>query len=578
MAAMRRLTLAALLLLLVALLLALTAQAQDAPPDISGNDFSSMAGAGGVEAPVEEAVPAEPLLPEPVDLKIVDVPNDGGNQIAALWDWSGEVGENVEVALEVKSDTELLGKFKLTEGQRNTLARAREELKTALEPLLPDRDRLAAELAAAQTEQTNLENALPAERDPVAIDAARMKVWRIKQEWREVQDKVDHARDRFLSRAGKLADKARQHDWLEAAIAGSEYLPTNAGGAAAGIGKKSDHADVYTPEMDDPDKLYLVADSIMVPNPAPLEQAHDEYDESPPGGIAIPLEHRPYVARLAVTDGTDVRYHGEGPVQPKVSVFKTTLSNSFALAITFAAIILLAVMYARKNPDKLFIRRIAGLEAVDEAIGRATEMGKPVLYLPGMTDLTDLATLASVNILGRVARKVAEYDSDLLVPTRDPVVMTVAQEVVRAGYLDMGRPDAFKEHNIFFVTQDQFSYTATTCGIMLREKPAANFFMGYYYAESLLLAETGQSTGAIQIAGTDSQNQLPFFITTCDYTLIGEELYAASAYLSREPLLLGSLKGLDIVKAVIILAMIAQTLLFLVNPEWNFITKIFRPL
>jgi hypothetical protein len=116
---------------------------------------------------------------------------------------------------------------------------------------------------------------------------------------------------------------------------------------------------------------------------------------------------------------------------------------------------------------------------------------------------------------------------------------------------------------VYFLTQDQFSYTAAVCGIMVRDKPAANFLMGYYYAESLLLAETGQSTGAIQIAGTDSQAQLPFFITTCDYTLIGEELYAASAYLSREPLLLGSLKGQDLVKALMMLLIIGQTLLFL---------------
>ena len=79
-----------------------------------------------------------------------------------------------------------------------------------------------------------------------------------------------------------------------------------------------------------------------------------------------------------------------------------------------------------------------------------------------------------------------------------------------------------------------------------------------------ILAETGASTGAIQIAGTDSVFQLPFFITACDYTLIGEELYAASAYLSREPLLLGSLKGQDYGKLVIIaVAVIGSALLLL---------------
>ena len=93
-------------------------------------------------------------------------------------------------------------------------------------------------------------------------------------------------------------------------------------------------------------------------------------------------------------------------------------------------------------------------------------------------------------------------------------------------------------------------------GIMLRDKPAANIYLGSFYAESLLLAETGFSTGAIQIAGTAQVAQLPFFVVACDYTLIGEEHYAAGAYLSREPRLLGSLKGCDFMKVALILAIV----------------------
>jgi hypothetical protein len=81
---------------------------------------------------------------------------------------------------------------------------------------------------------------------------------------------------------------------------------------------------------------------------------------------------------------------------------------------------------------------------------------------------------------------------------------------------------------------------------MLRRKPATIFYQGAFFAESLILAETGNSIGAIQIAGTAMPAQLPFFVAACDYTLIGEELFAASAYLSKEPKLLGSLKGQDI--------------------------------
>jgi hypothetical protein len=109
---------------------------------------------------------------------------------------------------------------------------------------------------------------------------------------------------------------------------------------------------------------------------------------------------------------------------------------------------------------------------------------------------------------------------------------------------------------------------------MLREKPAANFYMGYFYAEALILAETGSSSGAIQIAGTDADTQLPFFITACDYTLMGEELYAASAYLSRNPLLLAQLRGQDIGKAVIIAMLllgVAAATIAAFHGDWTFI-------
>ena len=79
--------------------------------------------------------------------------------------------------------------------------------------------------------------------------------------------------------------------------------------------------------------------------------------------------------------------------------------------------------------------------------------------------------------------------------------MTIEQELVKQAYTRSGRPEDYKESSIFFISTQQFAYASAVCGIMAREKPAANFFMGSFAAESLLLAETGSSTGAIQIAG-----------------------------------------------------------------------------
>lgn len=249
-----------------------------------------------------------------------------------------------------------------------------------------------------------------------------------------------------------------------------------------------------------------------------------------------------------------------GPVQSSGQWYNTYRTPVVFSVMIFTFLTVFYVMKAKKGAD-LYVRPLGGIEAVDDAIGRATEMGRPILYVLGLGSAADIATIASFTILGRVAKKVAEYQTELLVPTYDPIVMTVAQEVVKSAYLDAGRPDAYKEDTVHFVTQSQFAYVAAVNGIMLRELPATNVYMGKFFAESLILAETGALAGSIQISGTDEIAQIPFFIVACDYTLIGEELYAASAYLGKEPVLLGSLKAQDYAKAAIIVLAVIGVIL-----------------
>jgi len=192
---------------------------------------------------------------------------------------------------------------------------------------------------------------------------------------------------------------------------------------------------------------------------------------------------------------------------------------------------------------------------VEDAIGRATEMGRPILYVSGLGGAGDIATIAAMLILGHLAHKTAPYGTRLLVPAADPMVMTTEREIVSQSYLHAGHPEEYNSDNIYFVTDSQFGYVTAVAGTMLRERPAVNFFMGSFAAESLVLAETGNLTDSLQIAGTDMDNQLPFFVTACDYTLLGEELYAAGAYLSRDPVLLAQLKAQDVGKLLLGAAM-----------------------
>lgn len=229
--------------------------------------------------------------------------------------------------------------------------------------------------------------------------------------------------------------------------------------------------------------------------------------------------------------------------------------NLFIIAVLISGAVIIYIRTASQG-KKLFVRKIAGLEAVDDAIGRATEMGRPILFIPGIHDMDDVQTLAAITILGKISSQVADYDTKIRMPVARSLVMTAARETIKAAYQTAGRPDAYSDEMVNYVTDEQFGYVAAVDGIMVREKPATIFLLGAFFAESLILAETGNSIGAIQIAGTARPAQLPFFIAACDFTLIGEELFAASAYLSGEPKMLGSLKGQDIGKALAMLAIV----------------------
>lgn len=270
---------------------------------------------------------------------------------------------------------------------------------------------------------------------------------------------------------------------------------------------------------------------------------------------------RPFYLKLEVVEDSRKEQVGDvAEARPAGNLFNRKKLNNFLAMLFFGGAVLGMIRRARSNPD-MYLRRIGGLEAVDEALGRATEMGKPVLFAHGLETMQSISTIAAINVLGEVTKRVAKFDTKMICVNNDPVVFAVSQETVKEAYLHAGRPDAYNPDDVIFVAAEQFSYVAAVSGIMMRQQPAANIYMGYFYAESLLLAETGASTGAIQIAGTDSYTQLPFFITTCDYTLMGEELYAASAYLSRNPMLLGSLKGQDIGKAVLMAIVLIGTTL-----------------
>lgn len=208
-----------------------------------------------------------------------------------------------------------------------------------------------------------------------------------------------------------------------------------------------------------------------------------------------------------------------------------------------------------------FIRRIAGVAALDEAVERATEMGRPVVFGMGNGDIRSIEIHASLPVLAYVARLAARLRTPFTVLVRSPDVFPITEEVVRQAYVAEGVPDHFHPADqVQFLSSDSVIYSLGTARLIEEAKAGCAVFFGAFDFAALLMAEPGARMGVLQIAGDPSLFQIPFFVCTCDQTIIGEEYYAAGAYLSSEAGARATLRSQDLIKAVFALLILAGTL------------------
>ena len=214
------------------------------------------------------------------------------------------------------------------------------------------------------------------------------------------------------------------------------------------------------------------------------------------------------------------------------------------------------------------LRRLAVIDAFPEVVGRATEMGRPVYYLIGegqMRNPMDMpATVASFAPLQYVAELCAKYNAKLHVPTELAVAYDIAYELVRSAYLKEGKLDKFDPtYTVLYV--GGYGQTYYVMNSMWRERVAGTFIIGSMYHQAVMFAEVAARAGALQVGGTDTTHNIAFLVAACDYGIIGEEIYALSAYLTKDPVPTGQLAGQDIGKIVAVILMIGGTLLLLMG-------------
>ncbi|HMO01399.1 MAG TPA: hypothetical protein PKD37_04570 [Oligoflexia bacterium] len=234
--------------------------------------------------------------------------------------------------------------------------------------------------------------------------------------------------------------------------------------------------------------------------------------------------------------------------------------------ILLVALLAPVVIYIRRSKagKEIFVRRIAGIDATEEAIGRAVEQGRPISFAFGMTEIGPLF-YACLGVLYYVAKRAAKLKNKLLIPQRSPEAVAIVEDTIKEAYREVDRSENFDPTSVRFLSEEQFAYASGYMGIMHRENVGAAFLFGHFAGESLIMAEAGRQVGAMQVGASVDPEQTCFFITTCDYTLIGEEIFAASAYLSREPVQVGSLAGQDRAKLIFLVLIVIGILIATAN-------------
>lgn len=263
----------------------------------------------------------------------------------------------------------------------------------------------------------------------------------------------------------------------------------------------------------------------------------------PPVPAALPLPHLPRPPL------------GLGEPWPSVLI----LLALTALTVAWGA----AARRGRRLPH---IRPFPALQAIEEAVGRATELGRPVHFTGGIEDARSPQTVAAFQVLRHTARLCARHRIPLIATSSDPTVQAVNEAVVRRAYADTAVPERYNPDDVRYLSDSQFAYAGAITGIFRRERPAANVLFGAFNAEAMVLIEAGAEAGALQVGATANTYQLPFFVAGCDYTLIGDEMFAASAALSEDRDQHAAIVAQDWAKVAILAVIVGGALIGMLAP------------
>ena len=238
----------------------------------------------------------------------------------------------------------------------------------------------------------------------------------------------------------------------------------------------------------------------------------------------------------------------------------TSVGLGFIFLLLFAGS--LALFTVRVNRGRRFsLRRIRAFDLVKKSMAQAMETGRAVhvsLGVGAATNETTADTLAGLAVLSYVAEQAVDSDEPVITTMADPLVMLLAQNSLRAASRRGATSGQAAHQNVRWLAPQPAAYAAGVMNILDQPTVTATVMAGNFGDEYLLMGETAARRSLSHVGGSSNPNTLPFIYTSAQETLLGEEMFAAGAYLGKIPSHIASLLTQDLARWLIILLILGS--------------------